>query len=107
MTAEPDAASGLFEEWSRWTCLGSELWKQDAAGPRRPELTARLDEAADKAFEAEDRLAVTPATTLVGIAGKLRIFAHYYAEQGGEPSPEERLVLSALGDLERMIREIP
>jgi hypothetical protein len=105
MTTEPDAASGLFEEWSRWIRLGSELWNQDAAGPRRPELTARLDEAADKAFEAEDRLAATPAITLAGITGKLRIFAHYCSDQGGDPSPEERLVLSALDDLERMIRE--
>jgi uncharacterized protein YciW len=105
MTGEPDAAVGLFEDWSLWTRLGSTLWAKIASGQYCPNLTARLDEVADKAFEAENRLVATPAITLAGVTGKLRIFAYYCAKQAGEPSPEERLVLSALSDLQHMNRE--
>jgi hypothetical protein len=103
--SQTDAAAELWRGWRVSTNIGAALWSRWIGGDYRPSLKAEMDEASDRAFEIEDRLAATPASTLAGVAGKLRIFAHYCAEQGGEPAPDERLALSALADIERMIRE--
>lgn len=97
-----DEAELLYDRWRAWTLSGDALWRQCLAGPRTAETDAALEQASEEAFAIEDRLASAPAATLSGIAGKLRIFAHHCRRCEAEPSPEERLVLSALADLERL-----
>ena len=119
-TPKPDPVIVMFAEWA---IIRDEATALSASDPKAtdPEINERWEEALGRLDAVEDQIMETPATSMRGVAIKIRIASHYvfdtgdldkryatpardidYIEAYGGPLGADGYVISALLDAERL-----
>ncbi|HEV7372086.1 hypothetical protein, partial [Arenibaculum sp.] len=99
-----DPAVAWFREWHHWCLRTERLWAQRTERVDERNYDSILEAAFRRSSMAADALAATPATTVTGAFCKLCAFAFWSLNQGDEPPGEDVLAVSALLDLDRLVR---
>ena len=119
--AVPDPVTALFAKWGEIRDEATALGDSDPKATD-PEINERWENAISRCDAVEDQIMETPATSMRGVAIKIRLASHYvfgagdldkryatpardidYVEANGGPlDADESYVISALRDAERL-----
>jgi hypothetical protein len=102
-----DGAAAIGERWNDVRRRLDAISLESASGRAGRDIDDRINALVGESFALERRLVRTPAVGLTGIAAKIRIATMLLRDFSARDSIENRLLASALRDLERLGKPEP